>query len=120
MLLALGAADLVERLRQLRPDVVAVEGDLRGGQVPQRAGEEGLRHVLADLGDLLGGAAVGLEILREALDDRLIAPGSGEDRARAVEVGEDGDESWPRRKLVSSSPTRRTPERSCAARAAST
>ncbi len=54
----------------------------------QRPGQVGLRHVLADLADLRGSAAVGLQKQRERLHRRLIATLDREHRAALVQIGE--------------------------------
>ena len=87
---SLGAADLVDGLRQLRLDVIAVKRDLSVGQVLQSARQKRLAHILADLGDLLGGASVRLQVGDEALVGGGATALGDEDRAAAIQVGEHG------------------------------
>jgi len=87
----LAATDLIDGLVQLRLDVVAIEGDLRLGQVLKHAREAGLGHVLADLGDLVGMTAVRGQIISEGLDSGEEPTGLAGRRATCCRPG------WARR-----------------------
>ncbi len=78
---AFAAANLVDGLGQLGLDVVAIKGDLRGGQVLQRADQVALAHVLTDLADLLGAPATSGQIVGKTPVDAGVAAGRGEHHA---------------------------------------
>jgi hypothetical protein len=80
VLLGVGAADRVDRFRELLLDVVAVEGDLGLREVVAHPGQVRLRHVLADLPDVLRIAPVRSEETRELLDGFLAAAVGDEHR----------------------------------------
>jgi len=88
MMLDLFATDLIDRLGEMRLDVVTVERDLRRREVRQRALQERLRHVLADLLHLPGIAAVRLQEQRERLHRLVIAALDHEHAAALVQIGE--------------------------------
>jgi hypothetical protein len=75
--------------------VVAIERDLRAGQMLQRALQERLRHVLAELLDLTGLAAVGLQKQRERLHRLMIAALHDEHAAALIQVREHAEVLMP-------------------------
>lgn len=89
MLVCLRATDRVDRLGQLLLDVKAIKRDLSLLQVLAHPRQVRLRHVLADLCDPLGIAAVPASTIarrigqktRELLDRFLIAPLGHEHRS---------------------------------------
>ena len=91
MLEALGLANLVNGGVELRLHVIPIEGDLGLLELLKHPEEVRLAHVLADLGDLVGMAAVRAEVLGEPLNGGGVPPGGGEHAAMLIKVGEQRD-----------------------------
>src|ERR1700726_4889827 len=69
-------------------DVEFVESDLGVGQAFRGAGDEGLAHVDAHLGDGLGSAAMDRQVLGEGIDRAGILALGDEQNAAADEIDE--------------------------------
>ena len=88
MLQALGLANLVNGGVELRLHVVAVERDFGLLELLKHPEEVRLAHVLADLADLVGMAAMRAEVQREPLNSRGVPTGCGKHATPLIEIGE--------------------------------
>ena len=72
-------------------DMEGIEGDVRPGQVGLDTADKALRHVDAQVGQVLGAATMGFEVIGKACHDLGFTPLGGKQQASDMQVMEQAD-----------------------------